>query len=495
MTLNRPGLVAALTASIVVSLLMTGGPALAQVEPPANEPTSRSDRPTADAPAEGLQPAAAGLLTGRLLFSTEANPTVRPVSNGNVTAYRFDTGTSRWVLQAFATTFNGSGDWSLAGLPAGEYRFSFIQGGEAEISRYWYPDSRSFENAGTVELFEAAPLNLPTITMPSRKIYADRFAGLDRFETAAELSLLQFPPDAAVDVVIVSGLDYPDALSAGPLANALGGPMLMVSPTSIPSSVALELDRLNPTTITIVGGTGVVSTAVETQLASYVGGGTNVRRIAGADRYATSRAVITEGFDGIPPETVLVATGRNFPDALAAGSAAGATYGAVLLVDGSASTLTTATRSLLNTLDVPTYLIGGTGSISTGIESSLAGASFPVDRVWGTDRFRTSIAIAIEFFFYSDTAFLVNAYGFADALAAGPFGGAIGAPVYLTEAGCVTDAVWEDIVALLANSVFAVGGTGVLAQKVAVFESCSGDTITIFDETSAPVLGGVSSRR
>jgi len=55
-------------------------------------------------------------------------------------------------------------------------------------------------------------------------------------------------------------------------------------------------DGLDPARIVIVGGTGVVSAAVESALAAFVPDPGLVRRIAGADRYATAAAIAADAF-------------------------------------------------------------------------------------------------------------------------------------------------------------------------------------------------------
>ena len=72
--------------------------------------------------------------------------------------------------------------------------------------------------------------------------------------------------------------------------------------------VAEELDRLNPAEIVIAGGTGAVSSAVETQLRAY---SPQVRRLAGTDRYDTSRKIVADAFDAT--QVVWVATGVELP--------------------------------------------------------------------------------------------------------------------------------------------------------------------------------------
>lgn len=489
--IRRRSLAAVLTATLVATTLLTAVPAVAQTDAPA-APASRDDARTPDGSTEGLTAAAAGLVSGRLLFSTTSNPGGEPVSIGEVVAFRESLFTGDFLWQDSTSTFDVEGDWSMPDLPVGNYRFSFLQDGEPLYSRIWHDHAREADSSTPVALTEGVGVNFGTVVVPQRLFGINRVAGADRFATSVALSQTQFTNDAEVPVVIVNGLDYPDALSAGPLANAFNGAMLMVTPTGIPAATAAELTRLDPTIIIIVGGTGVVSASVAEQLEAFVTTGSGVVRIAGADRYATSRAVLDNGFDGVAPSEILLATGRNFPDALAASAAAGHIQGAVLLVDGAASTLDAPTTALLDSIGSTVSVIGGTGSVSTGIQQAVATLGLGGNRVSGADRYATSVAIAVEFFVYADYAYLVNGSGFADALAAGPIAGRRGAPVYLTSGACVTNSVWEDLEFLLANTVTTVGGTGALSSSVYTLTNCSGLSYPagFTGEVSAPVASG-----
>jgi len=153
-----------------------------------------------------------------------------------------------------------------------------------------------------------------------------RIAGPDRYATAAALSASAFPHGADTAFVATGAL-FPDALSAAPAAAQRSAPVLLVAPDRVPAATTSELQRLGIDTIVIVGGPAAVSTAVEAQLGSIAA----TIRWAGANRYATAAAVSREIFDpGVG--MIYVATGADFPDALAAGAAAAASGGPVLLV-------------------------------------------------------------------------------------------------------------------------------------------------------------------
>lgn len=100
--------------------------------------------------------------------------------------------------------------------------------------------------------------------------------------------------DPGVDIVYVAtGADFPDALAGGVLAALDGAPIILLNKDSIPGASSIELDRLNPRYIRILGGTGVVSNTVATQLKAYATANTadEVTRIAGANRFATAAEI------------------------------------------------------------------------------------------------------------------------------------------------------------------------------------------------------------
>jgi ell wall binding domain 2 (CWB2) len=101
-------------------------------------------------------------------------------------------------------------------------------------------------------------------------------------------------PHTAV-VFLATGVNFPDALGAAATA-ALGlGPVLLVQQNAIPAETLAELNRLQPPDIVIVGGTAVISAAVQTLLEG-LGWGPTVTRIAGANRYATAAALSAATF-------------------------------------------------------------------------------------------------------------------------------------------------------------------------------------------------------
>lgn len=193
-----------------------------------------------------------------------------------------------------------------------------------------------------------------------------RVAGPDRFGTAAAISAATHAPGVAT-VYVANGINWPDALSTVPHAARAGAPLLLTRATALPSVVRTELQRLRPGRIIVVGGTSVVSSAVTTELAALTTGA--VIRVAGADRYATAAAISSFHLPAGAP-TAYVATGQNFPDALAAGPAAAIRGAPTILVR--ASDIPASSAAELDRLN-PTriVLLGGQRVVSVATERAL----------------------------------------------------------------------------------------------------------------------------
>lgn len=416
-----------------------------------------------------LSAAASGAITGRVLIQLPGGATTVAANAGVVRLYA-----AASTIPAAEGVLSSSGFFTIAGLPAGQYAAEFVSTDTRALPvREWFNNQRYRDDANLITLIDGAAFPFGDVVLEPRVFDVERIGGVNRFDTAANVSERAAVAGADRDIVIVNGLNFPDALGAGPLAARLGAPLLMVTRDSIPDETRAELERLDPLTITIVGGTGSVSTAVEQALAPYVGGIANVARIAGGSRYETSRRVVEVIQADTSITELFIATGRGFPDALAAVPAAGSVSGAVLLVDGTQGSLDNDTAIYVDGLNVPVTIVGGAGVVSSGIESQLAGLGVDVQRVAGSTRYATAIAIAVTYFPSAEYAYLASGLGFADALAVGPIAAVFGAPVYLTQSDCVTDAVYDDLLAGLFGGVTLIGGTGALSSRVQSLEACS----------------------
>lgn len=196
-----------------------------------------------------------------------------------------------------------------------------------------------------------------------------RLSGANRYATGAAI-VDEVWSSTVPEVFIATGRNYPDALSAGAVAAGQGIPVILVdgSAATVPPSTIAQITALAPTRITIAGGTGAVSAGIAAQLSTEFGGGV-VRRLAGADRYATSAAI---NLDAYPTNTgVIYATGTGFADALAGAALAGRAQIPVYLVKPScvpAAGIDAVYAGQATAL----FLLGGTGALTTAVENLTA---------------------------------------------------------------------------------------------------------------------------
>jgi putative cell wall-binding protein len=160
----------------------------------------------------------------------------------------------------------------------------------------------------------------------------ERRAGLDRFETAGKIAADAVArwqaggdTDAGDHVIVALGAHptpsraWPDALSSGQLAAAAHAPILLVASGGVPPPTSAAIADLGASRASVIGGTAAISNEVAGAL------GIPTTRYGGADRFATSLVVAEAAYAaGATDRDVLVATGLNFPDGLAAGAATAA---------------------------------------------------------------------------------------------------------------------------------------------------------------------------
>jgi putative cell wall-binding protein len=160
---------------------------------------------------------------------------------------------------------------------------------------------------------------------------ASRLRGQDRYDTAAVAATAA--GRAQGTVFLASGTGYADALAGGALAARTGDTLLLSAPGGLPQPTADALRALQPSRVVLLGGTASLSEAVRQGVAEAVPGAVT-DRWSGADRYGTAADVASRGYpDGAG--TVVLSSGRDFPDALAGAPAAGLQGAPLLLVESS----------------------------------------------------------------------------------------------------------------------------------------------------------------
>lgn len=313
-------------------------------------------------------------------------------------------------------------------------------------------------------------LNAAPTANAKADVTSDRVAGNDRFETAADVAAVAFPTGSS-KVLIASGRTFPDALSGA----ALGLPILLTERDTLPSATAQAIDDLHAKDAVILGGTGAVSAAV----ANEIGHHATVTRIAGNDRYETASKIAQSiGASNVESvggkKTAIIATGLGYADALAGGPLATGNSGSpvlpILLVNDKVPQSTSDALSALGIKQV--LILGGTGAVSTSVESDLKTktGNQPV-RLGGNSRYGTAAVIgdfAIDTLgFPGDKMLLASGAGFADALAGGPLGGVRSAPLLLTDPSKLSDdtkSFFEDHSGTI-DRITTLGGTAAVSNS------------------------------
>jgi len=263
-----------------------------------------------------------------------------------------------------------------------------------------------------------------------------RYGGQDRYDTAAQVGQAAFP-NGAINAVIASGENFPDALAGAYLAGVKSAPMLLTPSARLSDFTAAALRQLKTKNVFLLGGPNAISPAVESQLSSQAstsqqGGNLVVTRIAGPGRYDTAALIATNGGPvgaiGNAP-TAVVASGANFPDALSGGPASVAKNFPILLTDPSFEPQQT--ENALEQLGITNILLlGGTSAVSDGAKSQLShNGSRTVTRIAGADR--TDTAAQFYEFGITNLSFSVGKVALAngtvfpgpDALAGAPLAG------------------------------------------------------------------------
>lgn len=199
-----------------------------------------------------------------------------------------------------------------------------------------------------------------------------RVKGSDRFATAVEIAnKLKELKGAPSEVFFVYSHNYPDALAVSGIAAAKGEPILYVAGDGAlnASEDYLKATKSSLTKAYIIGGTGAIKPAADENIGKYV----TTQRVYGKDRYLTCSEINKTFASTLTGSAVCIATGKNFPDALAGGVLAAKTKSPMLLVgdsllDYQASYITSRKPSTI-------YVFGGTSAVSDATAQAAVNAA------------------------------------------------------------------------------------------------------------------------
>lgn len=280
-------------------------------------------------------------------------------------------------------------------------------------------------------------------------VKTERIGGVNRYDTARLIAAATFTPPVS-NILLANGLNWPDALAGNALAGAVDGPLLTTNPDALSAETAAAITSLKKadgtTKVHILGGTTAVGQAVRDAVEDL--GVVIITDYNGANRYETA-ALIATAVDKTGPigttfagsRTAFLTTGGDFPDALAAGPLAYVGANPVLLAPAAFQLENDPTLKIIDDLNIDSIIIlGGTNAVTPAVETRLKAEIGPdkVVRLAGANRYDTANLIAdiaiTQYAFEGSTVLLARGDGdnFADALAAGPHGGVVKAPILLT---------------------------------------------------------------
>lgn len=301
--------------------------------------------------------------------------------------------------------------------------------------------------------------HIATPVKAERDPIAFRLAGQNRNETAIAIANEGWNYGSKT-VVLTRDDDFPDALTGTPLAYSLNAPILLTNSKTLPPETQSEIADLHAQNVIILGGTGAVSSAIEDQLKQNY----YVTRLSGTDRFETSKAIAEYMLQNgsVQSGKAVIASGLDFPDALAVSSLAAHQKIPILLTNP--SVLPSSTQQALADLKVTqTIIVGGTGAVSPMIEKQLQS---PV-RYGGTDRYETAAFIAQGMGADLNILYLATGLNFPDALAGSVLAARTESPIIMVD-GNLTTPVRKYLFgnARGTHEVFMLGGKAVVPDAI-----------------------------
>ena len=255
-----------------------------------------------------------------------------------------------------------------------------------------------------------------------------RLAGSDRYGTMSALVRDAFATSDRA--LVASGASFADALAASALAGAYGCPVVLTQPGALSAESASVLDSLGARDVTVVGGPAAVADAVVGTLGA--------ERAGGADRYATAVEVmlrVREANAG--SDTVIVATGSGFADALSVDPWAWRSASPILLALPDGTLRQDAVDAIRADAGIRrVILVGGASAVSEAVRDQL-GSSYDYVRLGGADRYETSAKVATWAAAHGlgwSRPYVATGRDFSDALSAAAVCGKTGSVLLLADA-------------------------------------------------------------
>ena len=237
---------------------------------------------------------------------------------------------------------------------------------------------------------------LKRVSFPVRSVTWTRLEGSDRYKTMGKIVQTGFQPAATNTVIIATGENYPDALSASALAGLKNAPILLTPKAFLAAETKREIQRLKPKEVLIIGSEAAVSSSVEKSVKAM---GVSPKRIKGATRIETAIEIYKEGARSSKKwgNTAIIASSQGFADALSISSLAYSKGFPIFLTDAKKTLTKDAVSALKSGRFTSIIIVGSEAVVAKSVVSQLSKigiSSKNVTRLGGSDRYQTSLIIA-----------------------------------------------------------------------------------------------------
>ena len=308
---------------------------------------------------------------------------------------------------------------------------------------------------------------------PTRKL--SRLEGQTRYDTMGEIVGKAYSDDKSEYVVVASGENFPDALTASALAGKLDAPVVLTGTNELSDVAKREIDHVSASKAIIVGGPDAISSAVAEQI-KRLPGMRETKRFAGDTRVETANAVYGEGrgLGGKWSSLAIVVTADNYADALSVSPYAYLNRSPIFLCQVGEGLDDEVLADLDDFSSV--LIVGGGSAVSYKVEEQLYKKNLTVNRIGGATRYDTSAFLADKFY---DTSFLsgqahysgrlaVFATGdnFPDALVGSVLSGRNASPLLLVGSGDQDVTIsWAAAKSAQFDEGFVLGGRDAISQE------------------------------
>lgn len=339
-------------------------------------------------------------------------------------------------------------------MPASLVECGFIDNGEEVNLLRNDAYQNKLADAMTTGAIQYLERNVQLDKTPGRRV-----AGNDRYDTSRRLFNEGWT--SSETVILADGLDYPDALSASPLAGKYNAPILLTEKKSLNSQPELVslLKSKGVKNAYIIGGFNALPGMIDNELKSM---GITVKRIGGNDRYETSVMVARELGN---VNEVVVTYGLGFADSLSISSVA-AIKGMPIILTATNELSNVAKEYIQGNSVIKSYVIGSTGVVSSNVEASLPNP----ERLGGANRYETNKVVFDRFKneLTLDEIFIASAVDFPDALSGSALATRKNSFVVLSNAKAVEPATMELISnnRQKINNVIILGGESAITSEV-----------------------------